>query len=88
MGGLEQAPGHEQGGGDAGAPGCLGSLARSLQAVPGRGLPPSLPTAHSTRHFLAARPLPQKYIDLVAAGDPNWESHEALKDYKEEEQAA
>ncbi|KAI7841452.1 hypothetical protein COHA_004847 [Chlorella ohadii] len=27
----------------------------------------------------------QKYIDLVAAGDPNWESHEALKDYKEEE---
>lgn len=29
----------------------------------------------------------QKYIDLVAAGDPNWESHEALKDYKEEEAA-
>jgi len=26
----------------------------------------------------------QKYIDLVAAGDSNWESHDALKDYKEE----
>ncbi len=29
--------------------------------------------------------LPQKYIDLVAAGDPNWEAHEALKEYKEEQ---
>ena len=28
---------------------------------------------------------PQKYIDLVAEGDPAWESHEALKDYKEEQ---
>jgi diazepam-binding inhibitor (GABA receptor modulating acyl-CoA-binding protein) len=25
-----------------------------------------------------------KYIELVAAGDPSWESHEALKDYKED----
>jgi hypothetical protein len=24
----------------------------------------------------------QKYIDLIAAGNPNWEQHEALKDYK------
>lgn len=28
----------------------------------------------------------QKYIDLVAEGNPDWESHEALKDYKEEEE--
>lgn len=27
----------------------------------------------------------QKYIDLVAEGDLSWESHEALKDYREEE---
>ncbi|KAI8107378.1 Acyl-CoA-binding protein [Picochlorum sp. SENEW3] len=26
----------------------------------------------------------QKYIDLVAAGDPKWEEHPALKDYQEE----
>lgn len=26
----------------------------------------------------------QKYIDLVAAGDPSWEEHPALKDYQEE----
>lgn len=26
----------------------------------------------------------QKYIDLVAAGDSNWESHGAFKDYEEE----
>lgn len=26
----------------------------------------------------------QKYVDLVAAGDPNWESHDCLKDYKED----
>ena len=25
----------------------------------------------------------QKYIDLVAAGDPKWEEHDALKDYQE-----
>lgn len=35
--------------------------------------------------FLLRPAMLQKYIDLVAAGDPNWESHEALKDYKEEE---
>ncbi|KAL4437790.1 hypothetical protein ABPG77_005702 [Micractinium sp. CCAP 211/92] len=29
----------------------------------------------------------QKYIDLVAEGDPAWESHPALAEYKEEEAA-
>jgi hypothetical protein len=33
-----------------------------------------------TRLFLPV----QKYIDLVAEGDASWESHEALKAYKEE----
>jgi diazepam-binding inhibitor (GABA receptor modulating acyl-CoA-binding protein) len=26
----------------------------------------------------------QKYVDLVAAGDANWENHESLKDYKDD----
>ena len=41
--------------------------------------------ATKTSPLLLCPAPPQKYIDLVAAGDPNWESHEALKDYKEEE---
>lgn len=38
------------------------------------------------QHTAPTRALLQKYIDLVAEGDPNWEGHEALKEYKEDEQ--
>ena len=36
-------------------------------------------------HTKLAGCVPQKYIDLVAKGDPDWENHEAFENYKEEE---
>ena len=40
----------------------------------------SCPLPHTHPHMHT----PQRYIDLVAEGNPGWESHEALKDYRED----
>lgn len=40
---------------------------------------------HASQTAPTLHPPLQKYIDLVAEGDPNWETHEALTGYKEEE---
>lgn len=87
MGRVELGQGHEQGGGDAGEAGA----AASARAGGGWRTPAAhLQACQAARPddclSLLAVPL-QKYIDLVAAGDPDWESHPALAAYKEEDPA-
>lgn len=59
----------------------------SLHAGLASARPARRPLSGSSFLFSLPPPPLQKYIDLVAEGDPAWESHPALAEYKEEEAA-
>ena len=98
MGCLGWRQGNEQGGGDAGkprlavAPACAatdaGGVPTHIAAVL-TATPPLIPSPHPAPALLLPPPSPllQKYIDLVAEGNADWEGHEAFENYTEEEEA-